>query len=307
MTRPVVVCVPARNEARRLPVLLDALARQTVGFAVNVALCVNNSTDDSVAVAKAVAKDTGGRLRLRVEDRTFPPHLAHAGSARRAAMDFGAEWLGDDDALLVSTDADCRPPDTWLAANLSQAGAMRIVGGRIELDETEAHKWPILFGMRRRFDEYWHNVRAIEDQVDPVPWDLPPRHGDHTGASLALTIGLYRAAGGVPVISSGEDRALVRAAVGVGGQLVHPDTVWTRTSARPAGRADGGMADEMKRWLAVGLDGARPRVPAYRHWHCRALWRQTFRPVLGPGLLMQAEDKLPPMPSEMPLPPRTRA
>lgn len=307
MTRPLVVCVPARNEARRLPVLLDALARQSVSAPVNVALCVNNTADDSVAMAEAAAARADGRLRLRIAQRDFPAHLAHAGSARRAAMDLGAAWMAHDDALLVSTDADCRPPETWLAANLDQAGDLRIIGGRIELDEAEADKWPLLFGMRRRFDEYWHNVREIEDAVDPVPWDPAPRHGDHTGASLALTVRLYRAAGGVPVIRSGEDRALVRAASAVGGQLVHPQTVWTRTSARPAGRADGGMADDMKRWLAAGLEGARPRVPAYRHWHCRALWRRTFRPVLGPGLLMQAEDRLPPMPNEMPLPPRSGA
>lgn len=297
-----VVCVPARNEARRLPALLGALAAQDVPFPVNVALCINNTTDGSAEAAEAAAAHSNGRLRLKLKQQDFPPHLAHAGSARRASMDLGADWLGDPEALLVSTDADCRPPRGWLSANLANAQALRIVGGRIELDDAEAEKWPELFAMRRMFDDYWHKVREIEDEVDPLPWDLPPRHGDHTGASLALTVGLYRAAGGVPIIASGEDRALVAAAVAVGGQLVHPAAVWTRTSARPTGRASGGMADEMNRWLAAGESGNRPRVPAYRHWHCRALWRRALRPVLGPGLLMQAEANLPPMPQEMPLP-----
>jgi hypothetical protein len=304
--RPVAVCIPARNEARRLPALLGALAAQDVSFPVNVALCINNSTDDSARVAQAAAARSGGRLRLNMSCQEFPPHLAHAGSARRAAMDLGADWLGDSDALLVSTDADCRPPQHWLSANLASAGAIRIVGGRIELDEAEAEQWPQLFALRRRFDDYWHKVREIEDEVDPLPWDLPPRHGDHTGASLALTVGLYRAAGGVALIASGEDRALVAAAVAAGGQLVHPAAVWTRTSARPTGRASGGMADEMNRWLASGQNGDRPHVPAYRQWHCRGLWRQALRPVLGQGLLMRAEDNLPPMPQEMPLPERPR-
>lgn len=303
---PVVVCIPARNEARRLPALLGALAAQDVAFPVNVALCINNSTDHSAQVAEAAVAKSGGRLRLNISCRDFPPHLAHAGSARRAAMDLGAEWLGDPDALVVSTDADCRPPAQWLSANLAYAGAMRIVGGRIELDEAEAEKWPQLFALRRSFDDYWDKVRELEDEVDPLPWDLPPRHGDHTGASLALTVGLYRAAGGVPPIASGEDRALVAAAVAAGGQLVHPAAVWTRTSARPTGRASGGMADEMNRWLASGHSANRPHVPAYRHWHCRALWRRALRPVLGQGLLMRAEDNLPPMPQEMPLPERSR-
>ncbi|KPF64896.1 glycosyltransferase [Porphyrobacter sp. AAP60] len=300
--RTLAVCVPARNEARRLPVLLEALAAQDVPFAVNVALCINNSTDGSAQAAQAAAAKSDGRLRLKLACREFPPHLAHAGSARRAAMELGADWLNAEDALLISTDADCRPPAHWLSANLANMGAMRIVGGRIELDDSEAERWPQLFAMRRRFDDYWQKVRAIEDEVDPVRWDLPPRHGDHTGASLALTVGLYRAAGGVPLIASGEDRALVGAALAAGGQLMHPQNVWTRTSARPTGRAAGGMSEEMSRWLAAGQGRAAPRVPAYHHWRRRALWRREMRPVLGPGLLMEAEEKLPPMPAEMPLP-----
>lgn len=307
MTRPVVVCVPARNEAKRLPVLLEALARQTLSSPVYIALCVNNSTDGTVEAAQAATAKVEGRLRLNLHICEFPPAHAHAGSARRAAMDLGADWFGDDNALLVSTDADCRPPADWLEANLANAGPMRIVGGRIELDELEADTWPLLFDLRSRFDDYWSKVREIEDGVDPVPWDPPPRHGDHTGASLALTAGLYRAAGGVPLIPSGEDRALVAAALAVGGELIHPQSVWTRTSARPVGRADGGMSEEMRRWLATGSDGVDPKVPAFHHWQSRALWRRAMRPALGPGELMLAEAKLPPMPCEMSLPKRSRA
>ena len=306
MTWPVVVCVPARNEAKRLPVLLEALAQQTLTSPINVALCVNNSTDGSAEAAQ-VAANADVRLRLNLLTCDFPPELAHAGSARRAAMDLGAEWLNDDDALLVSTDADCRPPADWLEANLAHAGPKRIVGGRIELDEREADTWPLLFDLRDRFDDYWSKVREIEDAVDPVPWDLPPRHGDHTGASLALTAGLYRAAGGVPLTPSGEDRALVAAALAMGGELIHPQAIWTRTSARPEGRADGGMAEEMRRWLAAGSDGVDPKVPAFHHWQSRALWRRAMRRALNPGELMLAEAKLPAMPCEMSLPKRLRA
>jgi hypothetical protein len=190
---------------------------------------------------------------------------------------------------------------------LAHAGPKRIVGGRIELDEREADTWPLLFDLRDRFDDYWSKVREIEDAVDPVQWDLPPRHGDHTGASLALTAGLYRAAGGVPLTPSGEDRALVVAALAVGGELIHPQTIWTRTSARPEGRADGGMAEEMRRWLAAGSDGVDPKVPAFHHWQSRALWRRAMRRALDPGELMLAEAKLPAMPCEMSLPKRLRA
>lgn len=297
-----VVCVPARNEERRIATLLRGLADQDMPEPVHVVLCINNSTDSTEAAARMAAAEAGERLRLRILKHTFPEKLAHAGSARRAAMDAGAAWMDHDNAVLVSTDADCRPPPDWLSKNLANAAPDRIVGGRIELDEAEAAEWPMLFALRRRSDLYWSRVRAIEDAVDPVPWDLPPRHGDHTGASLSLSVGLYRAAGGVPPIPSGEDRALVTAAIAAGGQLVHPFDVWTRTSPRPDGRALGGMAEEMARWQRAGTDGAGPRVPAYRHWHCRALWRRSLRRDIPPGDLKRAEDALPPMPCEMPLP-----
>ncbi len=297
------VCVPARNEAERLPVLIAALAAQDMAHPVRLALCINNSTDGTVEAAIAAVQRCEGRVSLRMVQCDFPPECAHAGSARKAAMDLGAAWLADDDALLISTDADCRPPETWLSANLACAAPQAIIGGRIALDEAEADQWPALFALRRRFDAYWRKVRAIEDDVDLLPWDPPPRHGDDTGASLALTIGLYRAAGGVPVLPSGEDRALVDAAVAAGGKLIHPQQVWTRTSARPVGRASGGMAQEMQVWLA----GDPPKVPAYRHWHCRALWRRSMRPLLEPARLVAAERRLPPMPCDMVLPRATPA
>ena len=49
---PFCVCVPARNESARLPVLLDALAAQTIDGRISVAVCINNSDDDSVAVVE---------------------------------------------------------------------------------------------------------------------------------------------------------------------------------------------------------------------------------------------------------------
>lgn len=306
MKRDCVICVPARNEAERLPVLLDALAAQDTDDAVKVAICINNSTDGSEAAVRSAVAQAAERIEVRVLTRDFPLELAHAGSARRAAMGLGADWLVDDDALLISTDADCRPPPCWLRANVASAGTKagekRIIGGRIELDGREAGRWPGIFALRHDFDAYWQKVREFEDALDPVPWDPPPRHGDHTGASLALSVKLYRDAGGVPLVPTNEDVALVIAAIRAGGRLVHPAEVWTRTSARLVGRADGGMAAEMQRWQDRHKQSERPLVPSYDHWYRRFLWRRTLRPVLGTEMLAVAEADLPPMPCEMPLP-----
>jgi GT2 family glycosyltransferase len=295
------VCVPARNEADRIGTLITALGQQTIDEPVRLALSVNNSTDDTVARALDAVHSTDGRVLLSLQEISFAAADAHAGSARRAAMALGCELLDDDEAYLITTDADCRPPEDWITANLAAGAPDRIVGGRIELDEDDADCMPALLALRRRYDLYWHHVRAIEDQFDPSEWDIAPRHGDHTGASLMLSVGLYRRAGGVPPIPTGEDRALVEAVVAAGGRLVHPHGVWTRTSARAVGRAEGGMAADMARWTEACADASAPLVPAFQHWRDRAHWRRALRSS-GHKDIALAERALPPMPCDMFLP-----
>ncbi|WP_241241896.1 glycosyltransferase [Sphingobium algorifonticola] len=297
------VCVPARNEADRLPTLLDALAAQHWPERISISLGINNTTDDSLAVIEAARRRHSRRLDLHVVKANFAPALAHAGSARRLAMDAGLAILGDaEDAILVSTDADARPPCDWLAAIAAAfAKGADIVGGRIEIDPAEPLP-AFVHQLRAAWDRYWTVVRSIEDSIDPRSWDPAPRHGDHTGASLAVRAEVYRACGGVPLLATGEDRALVDAALVIGARLVHPDTVRTFVSPRLRGRADGGMAVAMQDMFALAQDGGAPMAPSFEQWRKRALWRRALR--AGPDgdrLVAQQERVLPPMPCDMPL------
>jgi glycosyltransferase involved in cell wall biosynthesis len=295
------VCVPARNEAARLPILLDALAMQDWPGRIPVAIAINNSGDDSLAVAEAARLRHAGRLDVHTTERTFTPELAHAGSARRLAMDTGLGLLPAlDHSVLVSTDADSRPPTDWLrniAAEFSRGADM--VGGRIDIDSDEPLPPPVQ-RLRTAWDQYWAAVRAIEDAIDPLPWDPSPRHGDHTGASLAIWAELYLACGGVPAIASGEDRALVLAALARGARLVHPVTVYTRVSPRLDGRAEGGMAVAMQALFASAENDMPPMVPAFAHWRERATWRKQLRAHPdGAALIARQEPLLPSMAHDM--------
>jgi cellulose synthase/poly-beta-1,6-N-acetylglucosamine synthase-like glycosyltransferase len=295
--RPFCVCVPARNEEERLPLLLDALAGQSVAGPIPVAICLNNTSDGTAGAVAAAMRRHGSRLAVVLDIREFSPELAHAGSARRAAMALGLSYLGEEEGVLITTDADARPPADWIAANLAAVShGDEIVGGRLVLDVEEGIP-PAVAEARAQWDRYWSAVRAIEDAIDPVPWDPPPRHGDHTGGSLAIPSVLYRRAGGVPLLPSGEDQALVEAAVMAGGRLVHPLSVWTRVSARTEGRAAFGMAETMRRFAVAADDGPALTVPDLEHWRQRARWRRAMRRSLGDaGRIMAAERALPPMP-----------
>lgn len=294
---PFCVCVPARNEVARLPVLLRALAAQTVAGPVRVAVLVNNSADETAQAARDAATALEGRLSMSLREVILPAERAHAGGARALSMDLGISVLdGHEDAILISTDADSRPPRNWVVNTLRafKEGA-DIVGGRLVIDEQD----PLPHDMSRAgalWDRYWAEVRAIEDSIDPLAWDPAPRHGDHTGASLALRVSTYRAAGGVPPIASGEDRALVEAAVAIGARLRHPDDVWTRVSGRLDGRACGGMADHLLALADTLAQGQPVLAPSLDQWRERARWRADLRASnVSPGDLLEAERKLKPM------------
>lgn len=295
------VCVPARNEADRLATLLEALADQDIDGPVPVVIALNNTTDRSAAVAAEAARRHGPRLAITLDEHVFPPDLAHAGSARARAMALGADRVAfRPEAVLISTDADTRPPPDWVCANLAAVAAgADLAGGRLVLDEAEplgAHAAAI----RALWDIYWAEVRAIEDAIDPSPHDPAPRHGDHTGASLAITVAAWTSAGGVPALPSGEDRGLVTAARAAGHRLSHPLSIWTRVSPRQEGRASGGMAEDMKHLQAVA-EGAFPLAPGFDHWRSRCRWRRDLRARQGEAAMLAAEAALPPLPRDRPL------
>lgn len=276
---PAVVCVPARNEAERLPRLLAALAGQdgfSAGHRLRVVVVANNCTDGTAAVVRDLGLDT---IDLRLIEATFTGADAHVGTARRRALDAGADWLeagGAPDGVLLTTDADARLDPSWVTANLAALEHAEIVGGRLVIDDDGAAD-PVLAAFHAQVERYWAGVRRLEDALDPPPHDPAPRHGDHTGGSLALRASLYRAVGGLPAIPRGEDNALVAAVQRAGGRLRHCPAVSVRVSARTSGRAEGGMAVEMLRRARVVQDGEAYRLPTAGFWRDAVLRRARLR------------------------------
>ena len=275
-----IICVPARNEAERIGHLLASLAAQSVAsraHPLKVVVASNNSTDGTVEVARRHEMDP--RLKIRLLDVALSPEIAHAGTARRLAMDTGADWFEADavvDGVLISTDADAIAPTNWVANNLAALRQAELVGGRLMIArDTKVDR--SLIDLHARIEHYWAAVRALEDRLDPQAHDPAPRHGDHTGASLALRAALYRAIGGVPAIPTGEDNALVAAVVRAGGRIRHCPEVSIKVSAREIGRAGGGMALEMVRRrekLASATPYLLPSAAFWRAWlERRAGWR----------------------------------
>lgn len=278
-----VVCIPARDEVRCLPRLLRSLAVQdgiSADAPLRVLIVANNCTDGTVAAVRAMqAAGETTTLAIRLVEAHLERAEAHVGTARRMALDAGAAWLEADgcpDGVLLTTDADARVPRTWLVANLRALEGAEIVGGRLVIDP-EDDTDPALADLHVRIERYWAAVRRIEDALDPPPYDPAPRHGDHTGASLALGVSLYRRVGGLPVLPRGEDNALVARVREAGGRLRHCPHVSVLVSDRAAGRAQGGMATEMVRRAATARAGLPYHLPAPSHWEAVIARRAALR------------------------------
>jgi glycosyltransferase involved in cell wall biosynthesis len=117
------VIIPARNEARSIARLIEAvLAQRPPDWNIEVLLIDDGSTDDTAAVARAA----GARV-LELGSRAGGGNPA-AGRNRGARV-----AIGDP---LIFLDADCLPAPGWLGRLLAahQAGAT-VVGGALDLPD----------------------------------------------------------------------------------------------------------------------------------------------------------------------------
>jgi len=226
------VVVPARDEEDRVAGCIEALASQqgVASAHYEVILVLDRCTDATADRALAAARRHPG-LRLRMLAAGTPG----AGAARRRGMDEAAarlEAVGGDAGLIASTDADSRPRRDWLRRQLDLiAAGARAVGGLIEVVAEDEL-------LRRRALRLEARAEAAGAAADGHPF--------FSGASMALTVGAYRAAGGLRPLAALEDRALERSLEERGIPIVRSRDVRVATSGRTDGRARHGLAADLR-------------------------------------------------------------
>ncbi|MFC0618087.1 glycosyltransferase [Deinococcus budaensis] len=258
-----VVAVPARNEAERIGRTVRALAGQ-VGAGgqpldgYEVWIVVNNSSDQT---AQRAARAIPAGRPVRVVTHTLPPEDANVVGARRAALDLAAARLGGNlDGLIVTTDADSVPAPDWLRHLQAAFGlGADAACGRILLCPQERARLP---GPVRRVylqdAAYRLAAERLTARLNPDPFDPWPRHHQHFGANLALTLRAYRRVGGVPDVPHLEDVALVQGLRRHDLRVRRTPHARVHTSARMSGRVPLGLSTQLAEWHA---DPAAWRVP----------------------------------------------
>lgn len=288
----VCVVVPVRNEAKMLEGTLSALAHQVdaAGRSLDptsyeIIVLANNCEDDSAAIARQFARQHS--IVLHVVERSLPASDAHIGWVRKALMDEAYHRLCSIEqrqGIIASTDGDTRVAPNWIAAIAAEIDrGADAVGGRIITDRSDRIALaPYARACHLHEVGYRFLVAELEAHLDPDAFDVLPRHFQHYGASLAVTADLYERAGGMPLVRSSEDVALYKALMRVDARFRHSLQVRVTTSARQVGRAQQGLADQLREWTAMGeqkqpfwVESAAAIALRFQARHAlRSIWQQ---------------------------------
>ncbi len=241
-----------------------------------ILLLLNNCTDGTLETSRQIQSKA---TSIKIETYDLHGERASAGEARRLALNHAMELAGD--GVVLTTDADAAPDRTWIAENLAalNAGA-DVVCGIAEIDDADARYLP----HRLKSDDAREKLLLrlldeITSLVDPEHADPWPRHQQNSGASIAVKAALLRKVGGAPHVATGEDRALIREMQRIDARIRHTPRIKVKVSGRLDGRANGGMAETIKRRIEKPdklLDESiEPVADAYR----RVLAKSRLRAV----------------------------
>jgi cellulose synthase/poly-beta-1,6-N-acetylglucosamine synthase-like glycosyltransferase len=294
-----VVAIPVRDEEERLPACLRALTHQLDRSGrpippamVRVAVFANNCTDRSASLARKLG--ASWRLDIRVVEASLPPSAAHAGNARRGAMDIAEVWLmegGEKDGVILTTDADSQVAPNWIAQNLAafEAGAEAVLG-RIDLD-SEGKFLPDALHRRGQLEDTYEGLLTelswVLDPLEHNPW---PHHATISGASLGVTRTAYCRVGRLPRVPLGEDKALIGLLSREDARIRYCPAIHVITSGRTDGRAPGGVAETLairSREPEAFCDDA---LEPFRTAFARASWRGRLRRLDAAERLVPDED-----------------
>lgn len=265
-----VVCVPAKNEARRLPGFLSAMAqafRQLGDGRGKLVIALDGEADGAGDNSRDILEQQKRHFPVEIEIVSMPAHpVPHAGRVRRAALEAGSRAFPTQEVILFTTDADTLVHREWLSATRALMGESDMVCGDIWRDDNAGNI------IRAPHEHHYHQLHRLRRRIDPVAHDSSDPHPQGFGASIAMRRDVYYGIGGCPSVPSDEDTAMVRGARQHGFRVRQDRRVKVLTSSRRTGRATGGLAEALVREDRDAADGKpfllvdpRRYIDIYRH------------------------------------------
>lgn len=257
----VAICIPARDEAERLPRLFAALDRLIVPPETALTLCLllDGCTDASEGPIAAYRATGRHPLIVGIVDRA----AANAGRARDRAMRLGLASVGQGDAILLTTDADSLPAPDWVTAMTAALEQADLVVGDVVRSGRGGNP------DQDRIERHYANLYALRRRIDPVAWEAPAVHHHASGANMGLRATTYVALGGFVALARGEDARLVDDAARAGLRVRRDAASIVHTSDRRVGRVRGGLATTLCDLDRDGLGSVSVAHPADQLWQYR--------------------------------------
>ncbi|MFI1240797.1 glycosyltransferase [Nocardia salmonicida] len=272
---PVTVCVPARDEAARLPALIADLRAQTGVPRMNVLILDDASTDDTYEAALAAIAGDERFTVLRSAAHPAPGWTGKAAACARLAA-------RTDAAALVFVDADVRLAPHAVAAAVTElrrrcAGLVSAWPIQEAGSTTERLVQPLLA---------WSWASTLP--VGPANHSLRPSTAVACGQFLAVDAEAYRAGGGHAAVaaSATEDLDLARAVRRAGHRtalVTAGPAARTRMYTGPTELTDG-----YTRWLWSAYGGRLDTGAAIAILAALAYWIPPLAAIFGRGRTRRA-------------------
>ncbi len=246
------VVVPARNEEALIQPCLTALANQIClsPEEYEVLLVLDGCTDGTADEAKKFAAKHP-ELRLH----TLEGPAKGSGHARHVGMETACSRLlslHNPAGLIATTDADTVVAENWLQAQLTAVeSGSKAIGGRITLADDGTLPPQLADWHAERGRERHRKLLAAPDTRSIT------EHWQFSGASLALTAGIYRKVGGLEPLFALEDEHLERVLRSHGIPIDRLLSVQVTTSARLVGRATQGLSHDLA-LASSGFEESKP-------------------------------------------------
>ncbi|MFD4462196.1 glycosyltransferase family 2 protein [Nocardia sp. NPDC058480] len=272
---PVTVCVPARDEAARLPALIADLRAQTGVPRMNVLILDDASTDgtDEAALA-AIAGDERFTV-LRSAAHPAPGWTGKAAACARLAA-------RTDAAALVFVDADVRLAPDAVAAAVTElrrrgAGLVSAWPAQESGSTTERLVQPLLA---------WSWASTLP--IGPANHSLRPSTAVACGQFLAVDAAAYRAGGGHAAVaaSATEDLDLARAVRRAGHRTALVTAGPAANTRMYTGTAE--LTDGYTRWLWSAYGGRLDTGAAIGILAALAYWIPPLAALFGRGRTRRA-------------------
>ncbi|WP_410876481.1 glycosyltransferase family 2 protein [Nocardia sp. A7] len=272
---PVTVCVPARDEAERLPALIGDLRAQTGVPRLNVLILDDASTDGTYDVALAAIAGDERFTVLRSAANPAPGWTGKAAACARLAA-------RTDAAALVFIDADVRLAPHAIAAAVTElrrreAGLVSVWPMQEAGSTTEYLVQPLLA---------WSWASTLP--VGPANHSLRPSTAVACGQFLAVDVEAYRAAGGHGAVaaSATEDLDLARAVRRAGHRTALVTAGQAASTRMYTGTTE--LTDGYTRWLWSAFGGRRDTGAAIGILAALAYWIPPLAALCGRGRTRRA-------------------